>query len=111
MNVPTKNDWSQLAKNTESWIEGTLVQVGADIFLIYGNSEKLKKRIDWSWEVFTDADGQPKAVYWDDATEKEREMLDYFAKYEYAQRNVIEKMKQALALIAECKQIMKEITE
>ena len=111
MNVPTKYDWSQLADCTASYLEDVDMDVDFYISKIDNESKKLKNSIDWSWEVFTDADGQPKAVYWDDATEEEREMLDYFAKYEYAQRNVIEKMKQALNLIGECKDIMNDITK
>lgn len=110
MNVPTKNDWSQLVKTSESCIENAVEEIGFNITHIYNECEKLKKRIDWSWEVFTDADGQPKAVYWDDATEEEREMLDYFAKFEYAKRDVIKKLKQALELTVECHGIMHEIT-
>lgn len=111
MNVPTTNDWSQLTKSVESWIGDAVVEVGIDISLINDECEKLKKRIDWSWEVFTDADGQPKAEYWDGATEKEREMLDYFAKFEYAKREVLKKLKQALDLTVECTRIMNKITK
>lgn len=110
MMVPTKNDWSKLAKDTESWIEDAVAELGIDISAIDCEFRKLQKVIDWDWEVYTDADCQPKAVYWDNATEEEREMLDYFAKFEYAKREVIKKLKQALNLTFECTGIMHEIT-
>lgn len=110
MNEPTKKDWSQLAKYVESWINDAVVEIGTDISAIDSECRFLKRAIDWDWEVFTDADGQPKAVYWDDATEEERDMLDYFAKFEYAKRDVLKKLKQALDLTVECEEIMKTIT-
>lgn len=110
MNEPTKKDWIQLANSAVSCINDAVVEVGVDISHIKYECEKLKGSIDWSWEVFTDADGQPKAVYWDDATEEEREMLDYFAKFEYAKQDVMKKLKQALDITVECEEIMKTIT-
>lgn len=109
MMVPTKNDWNQLAKDTQSWIEDAVGEIGIDISNIDCEFRDLQKVIDWDWEVFTDADSQPKAVYWDNATEEEREMLDYFAKFEYAKRDVLKKLKQALDLTVECTGIMNEI--
>lgn len=111
MNVPTKNDWIQLADCTASYIEDIDMDVDFYILKINNESKKLKKTIDWSWKVFSDADGQPKAEYWDDATEEEREMLDYFAKYEYAKQSVLVKLDQIQFLIGECKEIMKEINK
>lgn len=111
MNVPTKNDWCQLAYSAVSCINDAVVEVGIDISHIEYECEKLKGNIDWNWEVFTDADGQPKAVYWDGATEEEREMLDYFEKFEYAKRDVMKKLKQALDLTVVCEEIMKGITK
>lgn len=109
MMVPTKNDWSQLAKDTESWIKDAVEEIGNDISAIDCEFRGLQKVINWDWEVFTDVNGQPKAVYWDDATEEEREMLDYFAKFEHAKRDVLKKLKQALDLTVECTGIMNEI--
>lgn len=109
MNEPTKKDWIQLANSAVSCINDAVVEIGITISNINFECEKLKKAIDWSWEVFTNADGQPKAVYWDGATEEERDMLDYFAKFEYAKRDVKKKLKQALDLTVECEEIMKGI--
>lgn len=108
MNVPTKKDWILLANRITSELEDAEMDV---IYISKNNNEiiKLKNAIDWSWETFTDADGQPKAVYWDNATKKEREMLDYFAKFEYAKRDVMKKLKQAQILIGECKEIMNRL--
>lgn len=61
---------------------------------------------DWNWETYKDADGTTKAIYWDDATEKDRQMLDYFAKFDQLQGDVMEKMRQAVSLITECKELM-----
>lgn len=66
----------------------------------------LMDTIDWNWETYKDADGTTKAIYWDDATEKDRQMLDYFAKFDQLQGDVKEKMRQAVSLITECKELM-----
>lgn len=111
MKVPTKYDWSQLIDCTASYLEDIDMDVDFYIAKIDNESKKLKGAIDWSWEIFSDADGQPKAVYWDDATEEEREMLDYFAKFEYAKQDVLVKLEQALNLIQRSKEIMEGIAK
>lgn len=110
MNEPTKKDWCQLANNAASWINDAMVEIVGTLCRISQEQKDLKNAIDWNWEVFNDADGQPKAVYWDDATEEERDMLDYFAKFDHVQCKVLKKLRQAMILVGECKDIMKEIT-
>ncbi len=111
MNVPTENDWWQLADSAASWIDDAEVAVMRTCNRISSERKDLMNAIDWSWETFTDADGQPKAVYWDDATEKERQMLDYFARFDHVQCDVMEKLRQAVSLIGECKESMNAITK
>ena len=102
----TENDWWQLSDSAASWIEDAELEVMRTCNRISREKKDLQDTIDWNWETFMDPDGNTKAVYWDDATEKDRQMLDYFAKFDNAQRDVMEKLRQAVSLIGECKEIM-----
>lgn len=102
----TEYDWWQLADRAASWIDDAEVTVMCTCNRISRERKDLMETIDWNWETYKDADGSTKAVYWDDATEKDRQMLDFFAKFDQVQHDVMEKMRQAVSLIAECKEFM-----
>ena len=101
----TEYDWWQLADRAASWIDDAEVTVMRTCNRISRERKDLMETIDWNWETYKDADGSTKAVYWDDATEKDRQMLDFFAKFDEVQHAVMEKMRKAERLSAEGREI------
>ena len=95
MNAPTKKDWLNITANNAHELYNMAEEVSEALSSFLGEIRKLEDSIRWSWERYADADGEPKAVYWDNATAEERAMLDYYAKLKSAEQFVKNQLIQA----------------
>lgn len=80
MNEPTKKTWLDLTMVIADELEDLERKVRDAQKMAERRIEETKSMVDWDWE-YTAAHGEVHAAIWDDATDDERAMLDYAARF------------------------------
>ena len=101
MSTLTKKSWQSIAANAADEIEHLEWEVRDARKEILQRIENTKSIIDWSWDTCKGENGQTAAVYWDDANDDEKAMLDQYAKFDDIWFDARKKLEQARVLLEE----------
>lgn len=101
MSTPTKKTWQSLTFNIAEDIEHVEWEVRDVLKEADQRIDNTKNTIEWDWDYCEYPEETPCAIYWDDATDEDKAMLDYAAKFQHSWYGVRQKVAQARQLLQE----------
>ena len=110
MSTPTKKEWHDLSLFAGEELEHAEWELRDVARSIEQRIDRVKKAVDWNWEYQNREGGAPFAIYWDDATDEEKSMLDFSAKVMSGWEDAKQMVSQARHLMLQAYELMNKLS-